>query len=100
MSKPNVNATARDERGTDRLEVEIAAGLRSQGGRRLPVLIRNISVDGFMVEGGQTLAPGLPVTLELFDGRKLPARVVWKREGHIGAAFETPLDLGLLASID
>ncbi len=96
-----VNPTQRptDERGAERVEIEIAAGLRSLPGRRMPVVLRNVSVDGFMAEGGDTLVPGMPVMLDLFDGRGFPARIVWKRDGHCGGAFATPLDAATLATI-
>lgn len=87
-----------DERGAERVEIEIAAGLRSLPGRRVPVVLRNVSVDGFMAEGGGSLVPGMPVMLDLFDGRGFPARIVWKRDGHCGGAFATPLDAVTLAS--
>lgn len=89
-----------DERAAERLEVDIAAGLRSQPGRRrVPILIRNVSIHGFMAEGGANLLPGMPVILDLFDGRSIPARIVWKRDGHVGGAFATPLDAETLASL-
>jgi len=94
----SVNAVSADERIAERVEVDIAAGLRSLPGRRVPVLLRNVSVDGFMAEGGETLVPGTPVMLDLFDGRGFPARIVWKRDGHCGGAFATPLDSMTLAS--
>jgi len=94
----SVGAVSADERIAERLEVDIAAGLRSLPGRRVPVLLRNVSIDGFMAEGGETLIPGVPVMLDLFDGRGFPARIVWKRDGHCGGAFATPLDSATLAS--
>jgi hypothetical protein len=81
-----------DERAARRLDVEIAAGLRSPAGRRAPVVVRNISIHGFMAEGGDALLPAMPITLELFDGQSLAARVVWKRDCHFGAAFDAALD--------
>jgi hypothetical protein len=87
-----------DERGAERIDTEIAAGLRSLPGRRVPVVLRNVSIDGFMAEGGEPLLPGMPVMLDLFDGRGFPARIVWKRDGHCGGAFTTPLDAATLAS--
>jgi hypothetical protein len=87
-----------DERGAERIEIGIAAGLRSLPGRRVPVIVRNVSIDGFMAEGGETLVPGMPVMLDLFDGRSFSARIVWKRAGCCGGAFTTPLDAATLAS--
>jgi hypothetical protein len=80
-----------DDRRLDRSEIAIAAGLRTTRGRRVAVTIRNISINGFMAEGGGTMLPGLPVTLDL-NGTVLEARIVWKRSGHIGGAFLQPID--------
>jgi hypothetical protein len=98
---PIAQATAVDaeERRFARIDVDIAAGLRSASGRRASIIVRNVSVDGFMAEGAQNCVPGLPATFVLFDGRSFAARIVWKRDGHIGCAFETPLDAATLASI-
>jgi len=80
-----------DERRPDRADIALAAGLRTARGRRVAVTIRNISTDGFMAEGGGTMVPGLPVTLDL-NGTILQARIVWKRSGHVGGAFLQPID--------
>ncbi len=99
MTTATVPKPLAEERRVQRIDVDIAAGLRSQPGRRVPVVIRNVSLDGFMAEGAQNFVPGLPVMLDLFDGRSFAARIVWKRDGHIGGAFATPLDVASLASI-
>jgi hypothetical protein len=99
MAHAALNIANADDRNIDRAVVAIAAGLRSPSGRRVPVMVRNLSADGFMCEGGGPLAPGCAILLDLFDGRSFGARVVWKRNGHIGAAFETPLSPSLLATI-
>jgi hypothetical protein len=91
-------ARVADERGADRLETDIAAGLRALTGRRVPVVLRNVSVDGFMAEGCESLVPGMPIMLDLFDGRTFPARIVWKREGFCGGAFNTPISTATLAT--
>jgi hypothetical protein len=88
-----------DERTVERLVVAIAAGLRSANGRRVPVMLRNLSSDGFMCEGGSSVAPGCLVTLDLFDGRSFEGRIVWKRSGHVGGAFITPVDEAVLVTI-
>jgi len=88
-----------DERGTMRLDVNIAAGLRTARGKRLPVLLRNVSLYGFMAEGGATLIPGTTVVLDLFDGTAFESRIVWKRDGHVGGAFISPISDEKLAAI-
>jgi len=98
MHKPTA-AIAEDERRSERTDVDIAAGLRTSRGKRVPALIRNVSAHGFMAECGAALVPGTAVTLDLFDGTALAARVAWRREGHIGAAFVDPISDEMLAAI-
>jgi hypothetical protein len=80
-----------DDRCLDRSDTAIAAGLRTERGRRVAVTVRNISSNGFMAEGGSTMVPGIPVTLDL-NGTAVAARIVWKRSGHVGGAFLEPID--------
>ncbi|MDB5713441.1 MAG: hypothetical protein JWO15_838 [Sphingomonadales bacterium] len=87
-----------DDRCLERSETAIAAGLRTARGRRVAVTVRNISPDGFMAEGGSTIVPGVPVTLDL-NGTEVEARIVWKRSGHIGGAFLEPIDRQTLQSL-
>jgi hypothetical protein len=51
-----------------------------------------------MAEGGSTIVPGVPVTLDL-NGTEVEARIVWKRSGHIGGAFLEPIDRQTLQSL-
>lgn len=88
-----------DDRRIDRSEIAIAAGLRTARGRRVAIIVRNLSADGFMAEGGGTMIPGVPVTLDL-NGTLLEARIVWKRAGHIGGAFLDPISAETLKAID
>jgi hypothetical protein len=92
---PNIE----DDRRIERSELGIAAGLRTARGRRVAIIIRNISTDGFMAEGGGTMIPGVPVTLDL-NGTLLEARIVWKRAGHVGGAFLSPVASEVLNAID
>ncbi len=93
-----IDEIARDQRTTERFDVDIAAGLRLLPGRRVPVRLCNVSTDGFMAEGADTIIPGQPVMLDLFDGRGFPARIVWKRDGQCGGAFASPLINSTLAT--
>jgi hypothetical protein len=95
MSTPSIE----DERQLDRSEIALAAGLRTARGRRVAVTVRNISIDGFMAEGGGTMVPGVPVTLVL-DETVIDARIVWKRAGHVGGAFTVPLEKELLVRLN
>ncbi|CAN5240833.1 hypothetical protein BH09PSE3_BH09PSE3_13350 [soil metagenome] len=88
-----------DERRLGRADVTVAAGLRTERGRRVPVTIRNISTNGFMAEGGGAMTPGLLVLLDL-NGTAYEARIVWKRGGHVGGAFTQPIDSEALARLN
>jgi hypothetical protein len=88
-----------DDRRIDRSEMAIAAGLRTARGRRVAITVRNISTNGFMAEGGSTMVPGIPVTLDL-NGILLEARIIWKRAGHVGGAFLSPITGEVLSAID
>lgn len=99
MSTALYTPIVEDDRQLDRAEIAIAAGLRTARGRRVAVTVRNISTNGFMAEGGGTMVPGLPVTLDL-NGIILEARIVWKRSGHVGGAFLQPIDSELLARLN
>jgi hypothetical protein len=98
MSKALINQPVEDERRLDRSDIAIAAGLRTARGRRVAVTVRNISPDGFMAEGGASMVPGVPVTLDL-NGTAVEARIVWKRSGHIGGAFLNPIDRATLSEL-
>ncbi|WP_367271434.1 PilZ domain-containing protein [Sphingomonas sp.] len=80
-----------DDRRPDRAHIAVAAGLRTARGTRLAITVRNISLNGFMAEGGRTMMPGAPVALDM-NGIVIEARIIWKRAGHIGGAFLQPID--------
>lgn len=80
-----------DDRRSDRAEARIAAGLHTAQGRRVPIVIRNLSCHGFMAEGAAVLVPGSLVKLAVADLPDIEARIVWRRDGHIGVSFMTPL---------
>jgi hypothetical protein len=80
-----------DERVTPLLRV---AKLTSKIGEQL-VRVRNVSAGGLMAECGQSAEVGEAVTVEL-SSQKIPAVVVWIREGMVGLKFDQNLDLGEL----
>ena len=53
--------------------------------------IRNISIGGACLERAYAVLPGDHITLQLNNGRKLVARVIWWAYGRCGIAFESPL---------
>jgi hypothetical protein len=70
------------------------AKLISSSGEQL-IRIRNISAGGLLAETTSAPQVGEQVSLEL-SSQKIPASVVWIREGAIGVKFDQNVDLGEL----
>ena len=80
-----------DERLTPMLRI---AKLSSAFGEQL-IRVRNVSAGGLMADIGEAPEIGSPVWVEL-SSQKIPASVVWIREGTIGVKFDQNLDIGEL----
>ena len=65
-------------------------------GSALSVRLRNISVDGAMIESPETIDTGASVELDLSGGVRLEGEVRWSQDGRIGVKFAEPFDLSLL----
>ena len=59
------------------------------------IRVRNMSAGGLMAEVGQSISVGEAVWIE-FSGQKIPASVIWTREGTAGFKFAHNIDLGEL----
>ena len=59
------------------------------------IRVRNMSAGGLMAEVGQSVTVGEAVWIE-FNGQKIPASVIWTREGTAGFKFAHNIDLGEL----
>ncbi len=70
------------------------AKLTSSSGEQL-IRLRNVSAGGLMAEVGQPVQVGENVSVEL-SSEKIPASVVWIREGMAGLKFDQAVDLGEL----
>lgn len=64
-------------------------------GREQLIRVRNVSAGGLMAEIGLPVAVGDEVSIEI-SSQKVPATVVWIREGTAGFKFEQNIDLGEL----
>ena len=71
------------------------AKLTQDGARDQLIRIRNVSAGGLMAELGHPIEVGVQVELEL-SSQKIPATVVWTREGTAGFKFDQTVDLGEL----
>jgi hypothetical protein len=89
----------RKGRKSERVPVELGAGLRQRGASGVTVQIMDLSTDGFRVATHLELFAGTQVWLRLPGLEACHARVVWA-EGHfIGCAFERPLHPAVLQMI-
>ena len=84
-----------ERRDDDRLPATLCiVKLISNSGEQL-MRARNVSAGGMMCEIGQPVTVGDHVELE-FSSQKIPATVIWTRNGSAGFKFDDNLDLGEL----
>lgn len=77
-----------DERSAERLSSDSEIHSLKQGKRRTH-LCRNISRLGCMIsDEGLGAVTGETIEVELLDECRVPARVIWARQGHVGLAFK------------
>ena len=92
-------APQRKGRRSDRVPVEVAAGLRQRGASGVSVQVMDLSTDGFRAATHLDLAPGSDVWLRLPGLEPCHARVVWA-EGHlVGCSFLRALHPAVLQMI-
>jgi len=95
----NFGAPPRKGRRTDRVSIELGAGLRQRGASGVSVQIMDLSTDGFRVATHLELYPGTDVWLRLPGLEPCHSRVIWS-EGHfVGCAFVRPLHPAVLQMI-
>jgi diguanylate cyclase (GGDEF)-like protein len=63
------------------------------GGRSLSVRLRNISVQGAMIESSEPVDAGASVELDLSGGVRLEGEVRWSQDGRVGVKFAEAFDL-------
>ena len=68
--------------------------LTASAGQQL-LRVRNLSAGGLMAEIGKPVTVGEKVEIE-FNSQKIPASVIWTREGTAGFKFDDDIDLGEL----
>ena len=85
-----------ERRGDDRVSSMLrVAKLTDAGGSSQLIKVRNMSAGGLMAMVGQLPSVGDTVDIEL-SSQKIPATVVWTREGTAGFKFDQNVDLGEL----
>ena len=99
LSTWHTRVPTRRERKSQRIEVNVGAGLRQRGASGVSVRVLDLSPEGFRAATHLELSEGTDVWLRLPGLEPLHARVAWT-EGHfIGCAFERPLHPAVVAMI-
>ena len=92
-------APALTSRKSERVTLELGAGLRQRGGSGVSIQIVDLSVDGFRATTHLQLERGTDVWLRLPGLEAYQARVRWTKGNFIGCAFERPLHPAVLDMI-
>ena len=86
-------------RKSERVNLELGAGLRQRGGTGVAIQIMDLSVDGFRASTHLQLVKGNDVWLRLPGLEPYQAKVMWAKGNFIGCAFERPLHPAVLEMI-
>ena len=92
-------ASTRASRKSERVALEIGAGLRQRGGTGVGIQIMDLSTDGFRASTHLQLEKGSDVWLRLPGLEPYQAKVMWAKGNFIGCAFERPLHPAVLDMI-
>lgn len=85
----------------ERLVSVLRVGAAVIEGRRELCLIRNLSTGGMMLKLFEPVVVGQPLSVEMKAGEPIAGQVSWIRDGAVGVAFTTPVDVeALLAQVD
>ena len=87
------------DRKSQRVSLELGAGLRQRGGTGVGIQIVDLSVDGFRASTHLQLEKGSDVWLRLPGLEPYHAKVMWSKGNFIGCAFERPLHPAVLEMI-
>lgn len=98
-AKLAVDQPVSEHRRAERELIEVSTTLRASGVHGLDIVIRNISTLGFMAEAEGEFAAGDLVRVRLPAIGTLGARVIWVKDGQIGAEFEHEIELPRLRAM-
>lgn len=87
------------ERSTERVPIEMDAGLRQRGGAGVTVQIMDLSTHGFRIETHLDLQIGADVWLRLPGLESSHATVAWVSGYIAGCKFERPLHPAVLEMV-
>jgi hypothetical protein len=83
-------------RRSERVPIELGAGLRQRGASGVSVQIVDLSTDGFKAATHLELIEGTDVWLRLPGLEASHARVMWTQGHYVGCAFVRPLHPAVL----
>jgi hypothetical protein len=86
-------------RKSERVPIEIGAGLRQRGASGVSVQVMDLSTHGFRVATHLELPIGTDVWLRLPKLEACHATVMWAQGHYVGCAFERPLHPAVLDMI-
>ena len=86
-------------RASERVPLEVAAGLRQRGASGVSVQVMDLSIHGFRAATHLELAEGSDVWLRLPGLEPCHAVVAWSKGNFIGCRFERPLHPAVLDMI-
>jgi len=86
-------------RVSERVPVELGAGLRRAGAHGVAIHVLDLSTHGFRAETHMELHEGADVWLRLPGLEACKAKVAWARGYVIGCAFERPLHPAVLEMV-
>jgi hypothetical protein len=86
-------------RASERVPIELGAGLRQRGASGVSILVMDLSTHGFRASTHLALADGTDVWLRLPGLEACHAKVMWSKGQFIGCAFERPLHPAVLEMI-
>ena len=86
-------------RKSERVTLEMGAGLRQRGGTGVTIQILDLSTDGFRASTHLQLVKGTDIWLRLPGLEPQQGRVMWAKGNFIGCAFERPLHPAVLEMI-
>lgn len=87
------------DRKSERVALDVGAGLRQRGGSGVSIQILDLSTDGFRASTHLDLPHGTDVWLRLPGLEPLQAKVAWSKGQYVGCAFARPLHPAVLEMI-
>jgi PilZ domain len=86
-----VHAAAPDRRRKDRIATTIPTLLTTGSYYGIPVVLRDVSLEGFRVDAGVHVPPESLIRLKLPGLGLTIGRIIWSKRGEIGGVFVNPI---------